>query len=150
MTGFLSKIWHYAAYGDLILIKGFLTQSIAESGLIIPSHCKKNLQSASILSIWKVVFKRLLVFLHTSTIVLSLYSIVVKEKLQEYCAIQFSRSGLNQMWILQNLESISFTKFNSIYMLNIHSSIKSTFVDIIDNCFSNKTWSRKFTYPVID
>lgn len=111
---------------------------------------QKNLQSASILSIWKVVFKCLLVFLHTSTIVLFLYSIVVKEKLQEYCAIQFSRSGLNQMWILQNLESISFTKFNSIYMLNIHSSIKSTFVDIIDNCFSNKTWSRKFTYPVID
>lgn len=46
---------------------------------------------------------------------------VVKEKLQEYCTTIYSRSGVNQMWIIKNskellvpLRSQNFIKINSI------------------------------------
>ena len=89
---------------------------------------------------------------------------VVKEKLQEYCTTIYSRSGVNQMWILKNskelldnLKSQDFTKINSIktydfstlYTTIPHDKLKSRLFDITDSCFFNKNETRKFTYLVI-
>ena len=88
----------------------------------------------------------------------------VKEKLQEYCTTIYSRSGVNQIWILKNskklletLRSQNLTKINSIktydfstlYTTIPHDKLKSRLFDIIDSCFFNKNGSRKNAYLVI-
>ena len=62
----------------------------------------------------------------------------IKQCLQKYCEIAYSRSGLNQMWILKNskdlLENLKSPNFN------LFTSIKSfDFLDPLHHNFSPKT-----------
>jgi hypothetical protein len=49
---------------------------------------------------------------------------VVKERLQIYCATVYARSGVNQMWILENskelLESLKSPIFSQIYSIKTY------------------------------
>ena len=85
----------------------------------------------------------------------------IKESLHRYCSTAYSRSGVNQMWILknskellENLKSHDFSKIDSIktydfftlYTTIPHNKLKSRLFQIIGNCFLNKngTWKYKF------
>ena len=88
----------------------------------------------------------------------------VKTGIQSYCETRFSRSGINQMWILKNsedlkdiLQSRSLSVCNSIKTLNFstfyttipHSKLKEKLKDIIHQCFQNKNGNSRYTYLVI-
>lgn len=51
MTDFLNKIWRYAAYCNVIMIKGIFTPSVAESCLIIPTFFSKIWHQAAFFGI---------------------------------------------------------------------------------------------------
>jgi hypothetical protein len=74
----------------------------------------------------------------------------IKKSLQRYCSTAYSRSGVNQMWILknskellENLKSHDFSKIDSIktydfsrlYTTIPHNRLKSRLFQIINNCF---------------
>ena len=88
----------------------------------------------------------------------------IKESLQRYCSTAYSRSGVNQMWILknskellENLKSHDFSKidsiktydFSTLYTTIPHNKLKSRLFQIIDNCFLNKNGTRKYKFLVI-
>ena len=88
----------------------------------------------------------------------------VKEKLQQYCTVAYSRSGVNQMWILKNskqllenlktphfsqIHSIKTYDFSTLYTTIPHTKLKDRLFGIIDNCFFTKSGTRKFKYLVI-
>merc|ERR1712148_15503 len=88
----------------------------------------------------------------------------VKEKLQQYCTVAYSRSGVNQMWILKNskqllenlktphfsqIHSIKTYDFSTLYTTIPHTKLKDRLFGIIDNCFFTKNGTRKFKYLVI-
>jgi hypothetical protein len=83
----------------------------------------------------------------------------VKESLQRYCSTAYSKSGVNQMWILknskellENLKSHGFSKIDSIktyifselYTTIPHNILKSRLLQIMDNWFLNKNGTRKY------
>ena len=84
---------------------------------------------------------------------------VVKDNLQQYCATAYSRSGVNQMWILKNskdllenlksqqfstVHSVKSYDFSALYTTIPHKKLKSRLFDIIDNCFFSKKRSHHF------
>jgi hypothetical protein len=88
----------------------------------------------------------------------------IKESLQRYCSTAYSRSGVNQMWILknskellENLKSHDFSKIDSIktydfptlYTTIPHNKLKYRLFQIIDDCFLNKNGIRKYKFLVI-
>ena len=82
-------------------------------------------------------------------------------EVQRYCSTTYSRSGVNQMWILKNskelldnLKSREFSKidciktydFSTLYTTIPHDKLKSRLFEIIDNCFLNKNGTRKYEF----
>ena len=86
----------------------------------------------------------------------------VKEGLQMYCDTAYSRSGVNQMWILKNskellenlkaqpLHSINSTKIlEFLYTTIPHDKLKSKLKEIINQCFFHKNGNCRFQYVLI-
>ena len=88
----------------------------------------------------------------------------IKQGLQKYCEIVFSRSGINQMWILknskellENLKSRSFSKITSVktfdfatlYTTIPHDKLKERLRHIIHQAFFHKNGSRRYKYIVL-
>jgi hypothetical protein len=88
----------------------------------------------------------------------------IKESLQRYCSTAYSRSGINQMWILKNskellenlkfhdfskIDSIKTYYFSTLYTTIPHNKLKYRLFQIIDNCFLNKNDTRKNKFLVI-
>ena len=78
----------------------------------------------------------------------------IKQGLQKYCETAYSRSGVNQMWILKNskelldhLKSPNFNlitniksfDFSTLYTTIPHQKLKSRLATIIRNSFRHKT-----------
>ena len=89
---------------------------------------------------------------------------VIKENIQQYCATAYSRSGVNQMWILKNskdllenlqsqhfstVHSIKTYDFSTLYTTIPHEKLKNRLFDIVDSCFFSKKGSRKYKYLVL-
>ena len=88
----------------------------------------------------------------------------IKQGLQAYCDVVFSRSGINQMWILKNskellgnLKSRSFSKitsiktfdFSTLYTTIPHDKLKQRLRNIINQAFFYKNGSRRYKYVVL-
>ena len=88
----------------------------------------------------------------------------IKEGIQKYCDTIYSRSGVNQMWILKNskvlLENInkySQTKFTSLktfdfstlYTTLPHSKLKNRLAELIRNSFISKNGKRRYNFMVV-
>ena len=88
----------------------------------------------------------------------------IKEGLQKYCETAYSRSGVNQMWILKNskelLEHLKSPNFNNItsiksfdfsplYTTIPHDNLKSRLASIIRNSFVFKNGNRRYKYLVL-
>ena len=88
----------------------------------------------------------------------------IKQGLQKYCETAYSRSGVNQMWILKNskelLEHLKYPNFNHITSIKIfdfstlyttipHDKLKSRLVSIIRNSFIFKNDNRRYKYLVL-
>ena len=88
----------------------------------------------------------------------------IKQGLQKYCETAYSRSGINQMWILKNskelLDHLKSPNFNLI--TNIKSfdfstlnttlpnhKLKSRLASIIRNAFLHKNGNRRYKYLVL-
>jgi hypothetical protein len=82
----------------------------------------------------------------------------IKESLQKYCSTAYSKSGVDQMWILknskellENFKSRDFSKidiiktydFFTLYTTIPHNKLKISAFQIIDNCFSKQKWHPK-------
>jgi hypothetical protein len=78
-----------------------------------------------------------------------------KESLQRYCSTVYSRSGVNQMWILKNskehlqnlkyrdfskIDSIKTYDFSTLYTILPHNKLKSRLFQIINNCLFKQKW----------
>ena len=89
----------------------------------------------------------------------------IKSGLQKYCSTVYSRSGINQMWILknskellENLKSTHFSRVNSIkafdfstlYTTIPHSKLKERLTKIISNAFTSKNGNRKYKFIVVN
>ena len=89
----------------------------------------------------------------------------IKEGLQKYCETAYSRSGINQMWILKNskslleslksralknVTSISTYDFSTLYTTIPHSTLKSRLEDLITRSFFNKNGTRRYKYIVVN
>lgn len=70
----------------------------------------------------------------------------VTEKLQKLCTTIYPRSGVNQMWILKNAESLKSQNLNEInniktydittlYTTSLQDKLKSRLFDITYTCF---------------
>jgi hypothetical protein len=88
----------------------------------------------------------------------------IKVSLQRYCSTAYSRSGVNQMWILKNLkellenfkshdfskiDSIKTYDFSTLYTTISHNKLKSRLFQIIENCFLNENGTREYKFLVI-
>ena len=88
----------------------------------------------------------------------------IKRGLQKYCKTAYSRSGVNQMWILKNskelLEHLKSPNFNNItniksfefstlYTTIPHDKLKSRLASIIRNSFVFKNGNRRYKYLVL-
>ena len=88
----------------------------------------------------------------------------IKQGLQKYCETSYSRSWVNQMWILKNskelLEYLQSTNFNHItsiksfdfsilYTTIPHQKLKSRFATIIRNAFIHKNGNRRYKVLVL-
>ena len=90
----------------------------------------------------------------------------IKDGLQKYCETIYSRSGINQMWILKNskelletlksrslswVTSIKTYDFSTLYTTIPHSKLKSRLKDIIINYFFCKnSGNRRHKYIVVN
>ena len=87
----------------------------------------------------------------------------IKQGLQKYCDTAYSRSGVNQMWILKNskelldhLKSPNFIlvtniksfDFSTLYTTIPHQKLKSRLATIIRNAFLHKNGNRRYKYLV--
>jgi hypothetical protein len=87
----------------------------------------------------------------------------IRNSLQRYCSTTYSRSCVNQMWILKNskellenlksqylskTESIKTYDFTILYISIHHDRLKSRVFQMIHNCFSNqkKKGIRKYKF----
>ena len=88
----------------------------------------------------------------------------VKDGLKKYCDVIYSRSGINQMWILknskellENLNSNSLTSvhsiktydFSTLYTTIPHSKLKSRLTELIRNAFRFKNGKKRYEYIVV-
>ena len=88
----------------------------------------------------------------------------IKEGLQKYCTTAYSRSGVNQMWILKNskellemlhaqkfkhITSIKSFDFTTLYTTIPHQKLKQRLADIIRNSFIHKNGTRRYKYLVL-
>jgi len=88
----------------------------------------------------------------------------IKEGVHKYCETIYSRSGVNQMWILknskillENLDKYSQTKitslktfdFSTLYTTLPHSKLKSRLADIIHKAFVSKNGKRRYNFLVV-
>lgn len=88
----------------------------------------------------------------------------IKEGLQKYCATAYSRSGVNQMWILKNskelldhlkspafncITSVKSFDFSTLYTTIPHQKLKSRLASIIRNSFVHKNGNRRYKYLVL-
>ena len=88
----------------------------------------------------------------------------IKQGLQKYCETSYSRSGVNQMWILKNskelldhLKSRNFNHITSIksfdfstpYTTIPHQKLKSRLATIIRNSFIHKNGNRRYKFLVL-
>ena len=88
----------------------------------------------------------------------------IKQGLQKYCETAYSRSGINQMWILknskelyENLKSPTFNHvtgiksfdFSTLYTTLPHQKLKDRLTSIIQNAFIFKNGNRRYKYLVL-
>ena len=88
----------------------------------------------------------------------------IKQGLQKYCETAYSRSGINQMWILKNskellehLKSPTFNRvtsiksfdFSTLYTTIPHQRLKDRLTSIIRNAFIFKNGNRRYKYLVL-
>ena len=88
----------------------------------------------------------------------------IKQGLQKYCETAYSRSGVNQMWILKNskellehlkspnfknITSIKSFDFSTLYTTIPHDKLKSRLASIIRNSFMFKNGNRRYKYLVL-
>ena len=88
----------------------------------------------------------------------------IKQGFQKYCETAYSRSGINQMWILKNskelldhLKSPNFNlitniksfDFSNLYTTITNQKLKSRQVTIIRNSFIHKNGNRRYKYLVL-
>ena len=84
--------------------------------------------------------------------------------LQKYCETAYSRSGINQMWIIKNskelLEHLKSPTFNHVtsmksfdfstrYTTIPHQKLKDRFTSIIRNAFFFRNGNRRYKYLVL-
>ena len=84
--------------------------------------------------------------------------------LQKYCETAYSRSGINQMWILKNskellehlksptfnhVTSIKSFDFSTLYTTLPHQKLKDRLTSIIRNAFTFKNGNRRYKYLVL-
>ena len=90
---------------------------------------------------------------------------VIKDGLQKYCSTAYSRSGINQMWILKNskslledlkskslhkVTSIATYDFSTLYTTIPHRTLKARLADLIKQSFHSKNGKRRYKYLVIN
>ena len=88
----------------------------------------------------------------------------IKQGLQKYCETAYSRSGVNQMWILKNskelLEHLKSSNLNNITSIKSfdfstlnttipHDKLKSRLASIIRNSFMFKNGNHRYKYLVL-
>ena len=88
----------------------------------------------------------------------------VKEGLIKYCDTIYSRSGINQMWILKNskellerlkshslsrISSLKTYDFSTLYTTIPHDKLKTTLEAIIHNTFIHRNGQHRYKYIVI-
>ena len=88
----------------------------------------------------------------------------IKQGLQKYCETAYSRSGINQMWILKNskellehLKSPTFNHvtniksldFSTLYTTIPHKKLKDRLNSIIRNAFILRNGNRRYKYLVL-
>ena len=88
----------------------------------------------------------------------------IKQGLQKYCETAYSRSGINQMWILKNskellehlksptfnrVTSIKYFDFSTLYTTIPHQKLKDRLTSIIRNAFIFKNGNRRYKYLVL-
>ena len=98
------------------------------------------------------------------TILLTKLLTHIKQGLQKYCETAYSRSGVNQMWILKNskellehlkspnfnnITSIKSFDFSTLYTTIPHDKLKSRLASIIRNSFMFKNGNRRYKYLVL-
>ena len=89
----------------------------------------------------------------------------IKEGLQKYCETSYSRSGINQMWILKNsksllenlksrtfhkITSISTYDFSTLYTTIPHTTLKARLAELIKRSFFYKNGTRRYKYLIIN
>ena len=85
----------------------------------------------------------------------------IKQGLQKYCKTSYTRSGVNQMWILKNskellehlqspnfnhITSIKSFDFSTLYTTIPHQKLKSRLATIIRNSFIHKNGNRRYKF----
>ena len=98
------------------------------------------------------------------SILLTKFLTHIKQGLQKYCETAYSRSGVNQMWILKNskellehLQSPNFNHttsiksfdFSTLYTTIPHQKLKSRLATIIRNSFTHKNGNRRYKCLVL-
>ena len=88
----------------------------------------------------------------------------IKQGLQKYCETAYSRSGINQMWILKNskellehlksptfnpVTSIKSFDFSTLYTTIPHKKLKDRLTSIVRNAFIFKNGNRRYKYLVL-
>ena len=87
----------------------------------------------------------------------------IKQGLQKYCETTYSRSGVNQMWIIKNskelldhLQSPNFdlitnikSWFSTLFTTIPHQKLKSRLATIIRNSFFHKNGNWRYKYLVL-
>ena len=88
----------------------------------------------------------------------------IKQGLQKYCETSYSRSGVNQIWILKNskellehlqspnfnhITSIKSFDFSTLYTTIPHQKLKSRLATIIRNSFIHKNGNRRYKFLVL-
>ena len=88
----------------------------------------------------------------------------ITQGLQEYCETAYSRSGINQMWILKNSKellehlksptlnhetSIKSFDFSTLYTTIPHQKSKDRLTSIVRNAFIFKNGNRRYKYLVL-
>ena len=89
----------------------------------------------------------------------------IKDGLQRYSDVVYSRNGVNSMWILKNskdlveqlgsqyisgVSSIRTYDFSTLYTTIPHSLLKSRLAILIKNAFLHKNGSRRYKYIVVN
>ena len=98
------------------------------------------------------------------SILLTIHITHIKQGLQKYCETSYSRSRVNQMWILKNskellkhlqspnfnhITSIKSFDFSTLYTTIPHQNLKSRLATIIRNFFIHKNGNRRYKFLVL-